>query len=94
MARSVQNGTLTASTVATISVTEATPAITIINRSQTGTIWATLSGATPTVAGAGCYPVLGASTFMVSTPHTTAVSVKLISSAALDYSVVGDPGGF
>lgn len=93
MARTVQNGTLTANTVATVSVTEANPAITVINRSQTGTIWATLTGVAPTVAGANCYPVLGASTFMVSTPHATAVTVKLIASAALDYSVVGDPGG-
>ena len=93
MARSAQNGTLTASTVATVTVSDAFPGINIVNRSQTGTIWVTLDGSTPTVAGANCYPVLGVRYFNVAGPHATAVTVKLISSSALDYTVEGDPGG-
>lgn len=90
MALNARSGTLTASTVATVAITDAWPdGITVVNRSQTGTIWVRLDGTDPTVAGDDCYPVLGARHFPATTVRKEAVTVKLISSAALDYTVEG-----
>lgn len=93
MARSAQHGTLVASTVAPVTVTDGYPGVVVLNRSATGTIWVRLDGTDPTVAGANCYPVMGVRYFRVPGPHAVTVTVKLIASAALDYTVEGDPGG-
>lgn len=91
--RTAKSGTLTPSAITSVTITEGYPSVEIVNRSLTGTIWVTLDGTDPTVAGDNCYPVLGVRVFNLPAPHTTAVTVKLLSTAALDYTVEGDPGG-
>lgn len=86
--RTAQSGTLTAGQAATVTITDAYPSVLVINRSGTGAIWVTLDGSTPTVAGANCYPVLGSRSFGID-PGSRPTVVKLISSAALDYTVEG-----
>lgn len=104
MAVYAKSGTLTASAVASVDITTLTryvgidwdgisDGIWVINRSQSGQIWVRLDGEDPTVAGDDCYVVLGARFF--PNPKARggdageAVTVKLISSAALDYTVEG-----
>lgn len=87
----IAHGTLTATVVATETVDSYTAQITITNRSQTGEIYFTVDGSTPTVKGANSYPCLGSRA--VATVGYPAVStVKLISATGpLEYSVVGEP---
>lgn len=84
-----RSGTLTAGGPATtVDITDAWPGgIWVINRSQTGEIWVTLDGSVPTVAGNDCFVVLGARFFANPRVGDDTVAVKLISSAALTYSV-------
>lgn len=88
-----KSGTLVANTVTSVTVTDVNPGgVEIVNRSQTGQIWVTLDGTEPTVAGDDCFIVLGARYFENPTvPAREQVVVKLISSAALDYTVEGNP---
>ncbi len=87
--------TLSANTVDTITVTGAFASpggIEVINRSQTGTIWVRLDGTAPTVGGDNCHPVLGTRFF--ENPwavYSTNAVVKLISDAALAYTVESAP---
>jgi hypothetical protein len=83
----VKSGTLTANTVATVSIDNAQRGLDIVNRDQTGEIWVTLDGTTPTVAGDNCYLVLGARFF--ETQGIATATVKLISSLPLRYTVEG-----
>jgi len=90
------SGTLTANVATTgLQLTATYPGgINIINRSGTGTIWYRLDGTAPTVAGNDCHPVLGA--VHIDNPFDTgtalgAVTVKLISDAALAYTIECDP---
>lgn len=83
-----EHGTLTANVVKTVSITDAWPGgIEVINRSQTGEIYVTLDGTTPTVGGADTFVVLGSRYFGNDRIGDDTVTVKLISSAALAYSV-------
>lgn len=81
-----KSGTLTISTVATVTVTADGNGIQIVNRSQTGTIWVRLDGVDPVAAADDNYAVLGVRHFPT---RTGAISVRLLSTAALDYSVEG-----
>jgi len=83
-----QSGTLTANVTTTVNITDAYPAVLVVNRSQTGTIWVRLDGVNPTVAGANCRPVLGARSFGIN-PYERPTSVRLIADTALDYTVEG-----
>jgi len=89
MAR-VKSGTLTPSTAVPVTVTGASGGIDVINRTQTGTVWVSLTG-TATVAGDDCYPVLGNRHFPASITGTDrgSVTVSVISDAALEYTVEG-----
>jgi hypothetical protein len=92
VARSI-HGTLVANTPATIAtIIAGWPGINILNRSQTGTIWVTLDGSTPAIAGAGSYPVLGVRYFPSSYGQGASAVVKAVSSAALDWTVEVDSG--
>lgn len=93
MALTAKSGTLTPSTVATVTVLNCFPGLNIVNRSGSGTIWVRLDGQDPTVAGDNCFPVLGVRYFSIPSTNADKVTVKLISTAALDYTVEGDPGG-
>ena len=71
----IKHGTLAAAVVATETVDAFTQQITVVNRSQTGEIYFTVDGSTPTVKG----------------NDTSASTVKLISATGpLEYSVVGE----
>lgn len=87
-----KSGTLTANTVATVTVSVDSSGsgntFTVTNRSLTGTIWVRVDGTNPTVAGDNCFPVLGSRTFKAKS-GLREVAVKLISDAALAYSVEG-----
>lgn len=92
MARSV-SGTLTEDQVEEVTLTGVTGAgIEIINRSQTGTIWYRCDGGDPEPGADNSHPVLGSR--RVDNPfglRAGTVVVKLISDAALDFTVEADP---
>lgn len=81
-----KHGTLTADTVATVSLTSVSGAVQVVNRGDTA-IFYTLDGSTPTVSGDDtlCAPPSAAS--RSKTGMGSAV-VKLISSGTPAYSVV------
>lgn len=81
-----KSGTLTPSAVATVTVSADGRGIQIINRTQTGTIWVRLDGTDPAAAADDSFAVLGVRHFPT---RTGAITVKLFSTAALDYSVEG-----
>lgn len=83
------HGTLTPSTVVTHTLNTFTAQVTVLNRSQTGEIYFTVDGSTPTVGGSDCYACLG-SRAVASASATAAPVVKLISSGALAYTVTGE----
>lgn len=90
MALNARSGTLTPNTVASVPITDAYPdGLWVINRSQTGEIWVRLDGQNPTVAGDDCFVVLGARYFPATTIGREAVTVRLISTLALTYTVEG-----
>lgn len=90
MALNARSGTLTPSTVATVAITDAWPdGIWVTNRTQSGQIWVRFDGVNPVVGADDCYVVLGARLFPVTTSGRDAISVKLISTQALDYTVEG-----
>lgn len=88
MAR-IAHGTLTANAVATITLDNYVQMITVTNRSLTGEIYFTTDNSTPVVLGSNSFVCLG--TRIVSDPSVTSPTVvKLISIAALNYSVEGE----
>jgi hypothetical protein len=93
MALAAKSGTLVANTVTPVAVLNCFPGINVVNRSGSGTIWVRLDGVDPTVAGDNCFPVLGVRYFSVPAANADKITVKLISTAALDYTVESDPGG-
>jgi hypothetical protein len=82
------HGTLTANTVTSVTVTADTDGLQVVNRSKTGAIWVRIDGGTPAVAGADSFVVLGVRSFSIRIKG--ALTVKLISDDALDYSVEAD----
>jgi hypothetical protein len=86
MAR-VISGTLTANTVAPLTITDHNNWVEVVNRSQTGEIWVRTDGTDPTVAGNDCYVVLGARRLHITKADTQSADVRLISNAALAYTV-------
>lgn len=90
MALNAKSGTLTPATVATVTITDGYPdGVWVANRSQSGQIWVRFDGVNPTVAGDDCCLVMGFRLFPVTTVGKETIVVKLISSAALDYTVEG-----
>lgn len=66
MAVHAANGTLTASTVATTTLTSWRPMVAYtVAASPAGTVWVTTDGSTPTVAGADCIPVASGTTVVL-----------------------------
>lgn len=85
----ILHGTLTPSVVTTLTVDAFCQQISIVNRTQAGTIWFTVDGSTPSAGGADVFPCLGSRP--VAVPLLTAAStVKLFSTVAADYSVIGE----
>lgn len=97
MAVKVKHGTLVANVVTTVDIDNAGGEIEIVNRTLTGAIYvrfgpSAATVAAPTVAGDDCYVVVGARRFDLrhaAILETDTLRVKLISSAALDYSIEG-----
>ena len=97
-----RHGTLTADTVATVSITGVTSleGITVYNVDGTDEIYLTLAhsgatAATPTVRGNGTIPLLAQLGFGFTQdygidPHSGAIQVKLISNGTPEYSIVID----
>ncbi len=87
-----RSGTLTASTVKTetVDVEAFGPGmgLSITNRSGSGEIWVRLDGVDPTVGGDNCKLVMGTRQFK-NIDGNTSVTVKMISTEALLYSVEG-----
>jgi hypothetical protein len=86
MARA-KSGTLTAGVAVDVEITDHDNWVEIVNRSQTGEIWARTDGQDATVAGDDCYVVLGARVLPVRALDTAAATVSLISTGALAYTV-------
>lgn len=82
-------GTLTADTAVSVEIDNHGGWIEIVNRSQTGEIWARVDGQDATVAGEDCYLVLGSRRLQVPVSVTLyqPASVSLISTDPLDYTV-------
>ena len=91
-APTAKSGTLTISTVASVAVSVDAfgpgNQVGVLNRSSTGVIWVRTDGVDPTVAGDNCFPVLSYRAFNVPAGGTE-VTIKLISDAALAYTVEG-----
>lgn len=89
-----KSGTLTPNVVTAVAITNGWPdGVEVINRTGTGQIWVRLDGVNPTVAGDDCYVVLGARRFDPpdGANRPWPLSVRLISTEALDYTVEGQP---
>ncbi len=82
----IKSGTLTPSTVATVTVSADGLGIQVVNRSQNGTIWVRLDGVDPVAAADDVFAVIGVRHFAT---RTGSVQVRLISTAALAYTVEG-----
>jgi hypothetical protein len=66
MAVHAANGTLTASTVATTTLTSWRKSVAYtVGASPAGTVWVTTDGSTPTVGGADCIPVASGTTVVL-----------------------------
>ncbi len=92
MASKTAHGTLTANAVTTVEISNHGGAVEIVNRSGTGTMWVRFDGTNPVIGAQDNYVVVGARRFDLRTFGTLPsnnVFVKIISSAALDYSVEG-----
>lgn len=78
------HGTLVADTVTTATIDIRRAGLEIVNRSETGEIWARFDGVNPVIGAADSYVIVGARSYVFS---SSPVTVKLISNAALKYSV-------
>lgn len=91
MAKS-KHGTLVANTVASVAITDHGGHLEIVNRSGTGEIWARFDGTNPVAEADDTFVIVGARRFPIvnlAITDVTTVTVKLISTAALKYSVEG-----
>lgn len=80
-------GALVAATAQAVTVRTGVGGVWVINRTAASEIWARLDGIAATVAGAGCFCVLGSRNF--PTPAGSTVTVSLISATTPNYSVEG-----
>lgn len=89
----IEHNTLSASTVDTVTLDAYTyKQVTVMNRSGSNEIFWTVGGAAPTVEGDDTYVTAasaGATTSKAVNGVNGQVTVKLISSGAEDYSVIG-----
>jgi hypothetical protein len=90
--------TLTANAPLAVKFPQYFSTITVVNRHATGVVWLRTDGATPTVAGDDCYPVLpmDAQTFpngvLLQEPITRVISgtqINIISDTACPITVYG-----
>jgi hypothetical protein len=88
MAR-ISHGTLVANVIKKVSCAAYTTRITVVNRSQTGEIYFTIDGTDPSIGGDDSNVALGTTTVPTLSP-TAACEIRLLSSAALNYSVIGE----
>jgi hypothetical protein len=87
MAKST-HGTLSANTVASVSITPGSEGIVVVNRTLSGEIWVRIDGVDPQIAGDGSYVVIGAREFPMSLTDVRkgTVNVRLISDAVRQFS--------
>jgi hypothetical protein len=87
------HGTLTASTVDTVTLSRSYARVEVINRGGTNEIFFTTDGSVPTVLGDNCFVVTNQAGASDIRPNFTGVQnqcvVKLISTGAMTYSVIG-----
>lgn len=84
----VKHATLAAATVDTVTLGSDANRVEVYNRG-TGDLYFTVSGGTPTVAGDDCYIASSGAALQVDVPTAGNTVVKLISAAAVPYSVTG-----
>lgn len=85
----VENGTLVANVVTTVSIDAFLATIRVISHGDNGEeIWYTVDGSTPTVNGHNVMWTNGISD-AASPSYTSATTVKLLSTAAVGYTVRG-----
>ena len=87
MAR-IAHGTLAANAVTSVVLDQWTSQVTVINRTKTGEIYFTVDGTDPVVLGSNSYVSLGSRA--VNTDIAGATTVKMISSTAVAFSVIGE----
>jgi len=87
-----KSGTLTANTVASVTVTGADPdGVELVNLTGGGsTIWYRTDGVDPTVGGDDCHPLVGSRRIPGRAGADTA-QVRMIATTALQYAVESDP---
>jgi hypothetical protein len=81
--------TLTGATVDTVNLPSDFQSVEVLNRDSTSTIYFTVDGTTPTVAGDGTLVVLPGAALSQAVSGAGNTVVKLISSGAAAYSVTG-----
>ena len=81
-----KHATLTAATVDTVTI-GGNEAVEVLNRSASDTIYFTTDGSTPTVGGDDTFIVGAGQSVVIPGRRVSGEAVKLISSAAADYSV-------
>ena len=82
-----QDNQLAASTVDTVTFTDATQLVEVLGDGS-AEIFATVDGTTPVVSGSHCYKIPAVlSAIKIAVPNETAVVVKLISAGTPVYSV-------
>jgi Fn3 associated len=85
----ILHGTLTAGIVTTVTIDAYTSVITVVNRTPSTEIYFTADGSTPTAGGADCFVALGSK--IINAPlFGAATTIKLISTTAAAWSVVGE----
>jgi hypothetical protein len=84
-----QHKTLVANTVDTVTLDQDYSCVEVVNRAATGDLYFTVDGSTPAVAGAGTYIVRAGEAVEMDLQTQGKTVVKLISTGALDYSVMG-----
>lgn len=87
------HATLVAATVDTVNLSRESALLEVLNRNGAGELYFTTDGSTPTVAGAETkvVPAQAGASLVLRRPVGATV-VKLISSAAVSYSVTGVEG--
>jgi hypothetical protein len=83
------HGTLSANSVASVSITPGYEGIVVVNRTLSGEIWVRIDGVDPGVGADGSYVVIGAREFPMSLSDVRkgTINVRLVSDAVRQFSV-------
>lgn len=90
MNRTTRHGTLTPNVVASVALGLDADRIEVANRAEEGTVWFTIDGSTPEPNGNGVEIVPSGTALEVRRVAAGNVTVKLLSTLPVDYSIAGE----